>query len=177
MPPKAKGPKKPKRTNKPSPLERMKEAFALVNVDADAHEITKEDFVKAMASIGVTESVAEQLFARFNPDGNGVLDKEEFFAYAAKGGGEVRSLINRGVLEADEGFDKVVEIFKAWDQDGDGTISKQELERVLVMLNPSFTKKELDKVMKSADTNGDGLIDYEEFAAWLQGSDKPKGKK
>jgi Ca2+-binding EF-hand superfamily protein len=166
MPPK--GPKKPKRTNKPSPLERMKEAFALVHIDPETSDVTLEDFTKAMASIGVGEGVARQLFGRFDPDGNGVLDKDEFFSYAAKGGGEIRGLIRKGILEADEGFDKVIEIFKAWDVDGDGTITKQELERVLVMLNPSFTKKELDKVFKAADKNGDGKIDYEEFADWLQ---------
>merc|ERR1719188_2940444 len=101
-----------------------------------------------MASIGICEKVAGQLFARFDPDENGILGKDEFFAYAAKGGGEVRGLIKQGVLEADNRLDKVVDVFKAWDRDGDGTISKEELERVLVVLNPSFTKSEMDKIMK-----------------------------
>mmetsp|Transcript_66163 Transcript_66163/g.132757 ORF Transcript_66163/g.132757 Transcript_66163/m.132757 type:complete len:98 (-) Transcript_66163:10-303(-) len=96
MPPKG---KKPKRTNKPSPLERMKEAFELVNLDADAN-ISLEEFMKAMQTIGISEQVAEKLFQRFDADNTGYLDKEEFFAYAAKGRGGVRACLNMGVLEA-----------------------------------------------------------------------------
>mmetsp|Transcript_13818 Transcript_13818/g.26345 ORF Transcript_13818/g.26345 Transcript_13818/m.26345 type:complete len:172 (+) Transcript_13818:58-573(+) len=164
MAPKA---KKPKRTNKPSPLDRMKEAFELVDLDTN-QEVTKTEFLNAMKGIGIDKSIAEGLFNRFDPDGNGVLDREEFFAYCAKGSGEVRSLIRKGVPESDDAVDKVVEIFRAWDRDGDGTISKDELERVLIVLNPSFTKKDLTNIMKAADKNNDGVIDYEEFADWLQ---------
>mmetsp|Transcript_3743 Transcript_3743/g.12124 ORF Transcript_3743/g.12124 Transcript_3743/m.12124 type:complete len:175 (+) Transcript_3743:84-608(+) len=171
MPPKG---KKPKRTNKPSPLERMKEAFELVNMDADA-TISLDEFRQAMGGIGIQTQTADQLFKRFDADNTGFLDKEEFFAYAAKGGGEVRSLINKGILsdDFDPSLDKVVEVFKAWDRDGDGTIGREELERVLIVLNPSFTKKEMNKVMKAADRNGDGVIDYAEFAAWLSDAGKP----
>mmetsp|Transcript_10706 Transcript_10706/g.11974 ORF Transcript_10706/g.11974 Transcript_10706/m.11974 type:complete len:173 (+) Transcript_10706:93-611(+) len=171
MPPKG---KKPKRTNKPSPLERMKEAFELVNLDADA-TISLEEFRIAMETIGIQELVAEQLFKRFDTDNTGFLDKDEFFAYAAKGGGEVRSLINKGIGgDDDPAIEKVVEVFRAWDRDGDGTISRDELERVLIVLNPSFTKKDMSKVMKAADKNGDGVIDYEEFADWLSSTSKPR---
>mmetsp|Transcript_61685 Transcript_61685/g.173950 ORF Transcript_61685/g.173950 Transcript_61685/m.173950 type:complete len:172 (+) Transcript_61685:129-644(+) len=163
MPPKS---KKPKRTNKPSPLERMQEAFALVNLDTDKC-ISSDEFCKAMDGIGITKDVAIQLFNRFDPDGNGQLDTDEFFAYAAKGSGEVRSLLKRGIPEEDEGLDRVVEAFKAWDKDGDGTITRAELEQVLIVLNPSFTKKDLNTLMKSIDKNKDGVIDYEEFADWL----------
>merc|ERR550532_3696253 len=111
-----------------------------------------------------------------------MLDRDEFFAYAAKGSGEIRTLLKRGVLEEtteeDAQLDKVVEVFKAWDTDGDGHISRKELERIFITLNPSFTKKELDSVMKAADKNGDGMIDYTEFADWLKDSGKkPAGRR
>mmetsp|Transcript_19387 Transcript_19387/g.42346 ORF Transcript_19387/g.42346 Transcript_19387/m.42346 type:complete len:174 (+) Transcript_19387:105-626(+) len=173
MPPKG---KKPKRTNKPSPLDRMKEAFALVNLDED-QEISFEEFRAAMETIGVSDSVAKQLFDRFDPDGNGQLDKTEFFSYAAKGSGEVRAILRRGLVERAEEMDPVVEVFQRWDKDGDGTISKDELERVLIILNPSFTKKELNGVLKAADKNGDGHIDYQEFADWLHDSMGPGARK
>eukprot|EP00933_Yihiella_yeosuensis_P044647 TRINITY_DN3990_c0_g1_i1.p1 TRINITY_DN3990_c0_g1~~TRINITY_DN3990_c0_g1_i1.p1 ORF type:complete len:167 (-),score=41.87 TRINITY_DN3990_c0_g1_i1:110-610(-) len=158
--------KKPKRTNKPSPLDRMLEVFGIVNADDDK-EISLDEFRAGMASVGVTQQIADQLFKRFDPDGSGQLDKHEFFSYAAKGGGEVRQLLKTGQLKADEGEDTILEAFKQWDVDGDGSISKTELERVLVILNPSFTKKELNKMMKAADKNRDGNIDYEEFVDWL----------
>ncbi|CAE8617434.1 unnamed protein product [Polarella glacialis] len=167
-------PKKPKRTNKPSPLDRMHEAFALLNNDGDTM-ISKEEFRKGLATVGVTPDVADQLFKRFDPDGSGQLDKEEFFAYAAKGTGEMRRLIRNGLLEADEGVDAVLEAFRAWDVDGDGRIDPTELERVLVLLNPSFTKTDMTKMMKAIDKNKDGSIDYEEFTDWI--ADKKPMKK
>lgn len=171
MAPKA---KKPKRTNKPSPLQRMEEAFGLIDKDLN-EEVSKTEFMKALAGIGIDESTAQGLFRRFNPDDNEILDKEEFFAYCAKGCGEIRSLIRRG-MHTDEESEKVIEIFQAWDQDGDGSITRDELERVLIVLNPSFTKKDMTLIMKQADKNGDGKIDYAEFTEWLAGNNANKKK-
>lgn len=143
----------------------MKEAFALINLDTD-NCISLDEFSKAMAAIGIDAVTATQLFNRFDPDGNGQLDTEEFFAYAAKGSGEVRALIRKGLPIADD-VNKILEVFQAWDTDGDGTISRHELEHVLLLLNPSFARKDVSKVMKAADRNGDGFIDYQEFTLWL----------
>eukprot|EP00927_Polykrikos_kofoidii_P007645 TRINITY_DN13143_c0_g1_i3.p1 TRINITY_DN13143_c0_g1~~TRINITY_DN13143_c0_g1_i3.p1 ORF type:complete len:193 (-),score=52.95 TRINITY_DN13143_c0_g1_i3:23-601(-) len=169
MPPKA---KRPKRTNKPSPLERMMEAFQIVNSDGD-ELISRAEFMQAMQSIGVDEGTAGKVFSRFDPDENGVLDKSEFFAYAAKGAGEIKDIVKK-IAANDEDGDKVQEVFQQWDVDGDGTISSQELERVLILLDPSFTKASLTKIIKAADKNGDGVIDYAEFVDWLTKSSTKK---
>ncbi|CAE8735967.1 unnamed protein product [Polarella glacialis] len=87
----------------------------------------------------------------------------------------MRRLIRNGLLEADEGVDAVLEAFRAWDVDGDGRIDPTELERVLVLLNPSFTKTDMTKMMKAIDKNKDGSIDYEEFTDWI--ADKKPMKK
>mmetsp|Transcript_35112 Transcript_35112/g.111616 ORF Transcript_35112/g.111616 Transcript_35112/m.111616 type:complete len:168 (-) Transcript_35112:19-522(-) len=166
MPPKG----KKKLTNKPSPLDRMRVAFEAADADADGC-VSREEFLKVMEGAGLAENVANQLFNRFDPDRSGKLDKEEFFAYAAKGGGELRSLVARGMQgDEDEAADRLVETFRKWDADGDGTISREELERIFMVLNPSFTKSELEKVWKAADLNGDGQIDYAEFVSWLRGA-------
>mmetsp|Transcript_129427 Transcript_129427/g.414855 ORF Transcript_129427/g.414855 Transcript_129427/m.414855 type:complete len:174 (-) Transcript_129427:80-601(-) len=169
MPPK--GPKKPKRTNKPSPLQRMQEAFGLVDKDANSL-ISREEFVQAMEAVGIPQDKALKLFARFDPDGSGELDNEEFFAFAAKGCGEVKGLFKPGEFDDEEDVEKIVGVFKKWDTDGDGVISLEELERVLIILNPSFTKKDLMMIFKQADANKDGKIDYHEFTAWLKDSGK-----
>lgn len=116
------------------------------------------------------------MFDRFDPDGSGQLDKEEFFAYAAKGTGDFWGLFNRGLAAAENEMDNVLNVFKSWDKDGDGKISREELERVLVLLNPSFTKKDMSLIMKAADRNKDGVIDFEEFAQWLK-EGPPKKRK
>eukprot|EP00928_Gymnodinium_smaydae_P021993 TRINITY_DN18614_c4_g1_i1.p1 TRINITY_DN18614_c4_g1~~TRINITY_DN18614_c4_g1_i1.p1 ORF type:complete len:200 (-),score=62.06 TRINITY_DN18614_c4_g1_i1:371-886(-) len=161
--------KKPKRTNKPSPLERMMEAFAIVDLDA-SRQISREEFAKAMETVGIHPELAEKIFNKFDPDNSGELDSQEFFTYAAKGAGDIKDLMNKALDAAEDleaGIEKTKEIFRSWDADGNGTISKQELERVLIMLNPSFKKTDINKMFKSADKNKDGVIDYEEFVEWL----------
>merc|ERR1712228_564945 len=122
--------------------------------------------------IGVDEKGASKLFMRFDPDGSGQLDKNEFFAYAAKGSGDFRQLLRNGILDSDPEVDKVREVFQSWDKDGDGCIRREELEKVLVLLNPSFLKKDLNKLMKVIDKNGDGVIDYQEFPDWMEDTKK-----
>ena len=53
--------------------------------------------------------------------------------------------------------------FKAFDADGDGTTSKDELKKILAKFGQTLTDAELDAVMAEVDTDGDGEIDYEEF--------------
>lgn len=43
----------------------------------------------------------------------------------------------------------------------------KELENVLVMLNPSLTRGDVERAMKAA-ADRNGSVDYEEFAQWLQ---------
>jgi len=68
------------------------------------------------------------------------------------------------------GFDTkhlVFSIFRSWDQDGNGTISMSELQRVFRKLNPDMTSEELATIFRAADTNTDGVIDMDEFTTWL----------
>jgi len=63
---------------------------------------------------------------------------------------------------------KLVQLFKRFDVNGDGRISRSELGALLLMLNPKgFTQEELCKMMDAIDTNKDGYVDYEEFSTWV----------
>ncbi|XP_002124710.2 uncharacterized protein LOC100186502 [Ciona intestinalis] len=57
--------------------------------------------------------------------------------------------------------------FKVFDRDNNGFISRDELRDVLRSMTENPTEEELDEMMREADTDGDGQIDYREFVAML----------
>ena len=46
------------------------------------------------------------------------------------------------------------EAFKAFDHDGNGSISRAELKEVFISLGCSHTEEEITKMLKKIDTNG-----------------------
>jgi calmodulin len=56
-----------------------------------------------------------------------------------------------------------------FDADGNGSIDRDELRKVMSSLNESLTEEELDAMIKEADINGDGEISFEEFKAMMGG--------
>jgi len=61
---------------------------------------------------------------------------------------------------------QVKKVFRAFDQDGNGTIDRGELA-VLLQKIGDFSEKEVDRLMLTIDRNGNGLIEYEEFVDWI----------
>ena len=54
--------------------------------------------------------------------------------------------------------------FNVFDEDGDGTISSEELLNVMRNMGESATEEDLQRVINMIDINGDGSVDYDEFA-------------
>ncbi|KAJ9141011.1 hypothetical protein P3X46_031596 [Hevea brasiliensis] len=54
-------------------------------------------------------------------------------------------------------------VFTTFDKNGDGFITKQELRESLKNVRIFMTEKEVEEMVAKVDSNGDGLIDYEEF--------------
>jgi len=46
---------------------------------------------------------------------------------------------------------------------GDGTIDRQELDKVFLSMGKQFSKEELDRMISLADKDKSGTLDYEEF--------------
>jgi len=57
------------------------------------------------------------------------------------------------------------EKFNFFDKNGDGKISKKELKKSLTQLKEKHDSKTIKMMMKDADLNGDGEIDFDEFKA------------
>lgn len=59
-----------------------------------------------------------------------------------------------------------------FDVNGDGWISREELRTVMTNLGEKLTDQDIDAMIKEADLNGDGRVNYEEFVQmWMQQKD------
>ena len=66
-----------------------------------------------------------------------------------------------------------VSLFKAFDENNDGTIDKTEFVKGLLKLSPPIrpSKEEIDLVFPVFDINNDGSLSYKEFATIIQADD------
>jgi Ca2+-binding EF-hand superfamily protein len=76
------------------------------------------------------------------------------------GTAEFLNLMSQTVKETDS-EQELMNAFKVFDKDGSGTISAEELRKVLSSLGENMTDAEIDEMIKLADVNGDGTIDCE----------------
>ena len=54
-----------------------------------------------------------------------------------------------------------------FDKDGNGLISRDELRDVMTQLGEKMSEDDIDEMIEDADKNGDGMINYEEFVAYM----------
>ena len=64
--------------------------------------------------------------------------------------------------------DHYKEAFNKYDADGSGSISPEELRHVIAELGEDLASHEVDKLIKEADTDGDGDINYQEFVELMK---------
>ena len=69
----------------------------------------------------------------------------------------------------------VLDAFQKFDKDGNGSISREELVEVLRTLDPDdWDDNSIDHLLASADANGDGALQIEEFLRWVFAEDVSK---
>lgn len=64
--------------------------------------------------------------------------------------------------------DRILTQFSHFDQNGDGSIDRQELLTILQGFDPvKWTDERVDGILVEADLKKDGVIHYKEFVAWV----------
>jgi len=63
----------------------------------------------------------------------------------------------------------IKEAFDAFDADGSGAITGEEIKKVCEALGVDASGAEVNELIAQADTDGDGKIQYEEFKSAIMG--------
>eukprot|EP00929_Paragymnodinium_shiwhaense_P013930 TRINITY_DN12177_c0_g2_i1.p1 TRINITY_DN12177_c0_g2~~TRINITY_DN12177_c0_g2_i1.p1 ORF type:complete len:608 (+),score=105.24 TRINITY_DN12177_c0_g2_i1:190-2013(+) len=67
--------------------------------------------------------------------------------------------------------DKLKKLFKTYDKDGNGSLSKEEMAVIFRKTSGEWADDDLDYMFAKVDKDGNGVIDYNEFVAWLMEED------
>ncbi|ETS64955.1 calmodulin [Moesziomyces aphidis] len=130
----------------------FKEAFSLFDKDGDG-TITTKELGTVMRSLGQnpTEAELQDMVNEVDADGNGTIDFPEFLTMMAR------------KMKDTDSEEEIKEAFKVFDKDGNGFISAAELRHVMTNLGEKLSDNEVDEMIREADVDGDGQINYEEF--------------
>ncbi|CAH9070647.1 unnamed protein product [Cuscuta europaea] len=129
-----------------------REAFSLFDKDGDG-QITKHELGIVLRSLGqkVTEAEVEEMICGVDVDGSKTVDFKEFV-------GLMRKKLKDKEVEAE-----LKAAFQIFDKDHNGLISAAELRHIMTNLGQKLSEKEVDEMMKEADVDNNGGIDYQEF--------------
>ena len=94
-------------------------------------------------------------FLQIDSDGNGTIDFPEFLTMMAR------------KMKDTDSEEEILEAFKVFDKDGNGFISAAELRHIMTNLGEKLTDEEVDEMIREADIDGDGQINYEEFVKMM----------
>nr|CEL75398.1 TPA: calmodulin, putative [Toxoplasma gondii VEG] len=127
---------------------RVREAFALFDTDGDG-EISGRDLVLAIRSCGVSPTPDEIKALPMS------MAWPDFEAWMSK------------KLASYNPEEELIKSFKAFDRSNDGTVSADELSQVMLALGELLSDEEVKAMIKEADPNGTGKIQYANFVKML----------
>ncbi|KFD73297.1 hypothetical protein M514_04581 [Trichuris suis] len=133
-------------------LAQYRAAFQMFDSNNDG-SISNQEFLSVMQSLGLSASKEEvsRMIIQADVDGDGTIDFSEFVRF-----------LSRWSVPVDEEKELAL-IFQVFDQNKDGLISPNELRSVMLNLGEELSAEDVSTMISAADSNGDGLINFEEF--------------
>lgn len=126
--------------------------------------IDSDELASVMQVLGMNPTKEELgiILDSVDTDRNGVIDLDEFIDV-------MRGHLHHGPSDgAPTAEDELREAFAVFDKDGNGFISPEELKSALLNLGEKLEDQEVMAMIKAADRDGNGQIDYEEFIAMMK---------
>lgn len=132
----------------------LKEMFRMIDTD-NSGQITFEELKEGLKKFGTSleESEIQHLMQAADVDNSGAIDYGEFIA----------AMLHLNRLERE---DHLLTAFSYFDKDGSGYITREELQQACQEFGVDDIH--LEEIIKEADQDNDGLIDYNEFVAMMQ---------
>jgi len=139
-------------------LAEYKEAFAMFDKDGDGH-VTMDELREVLGQMGEhpTDEQLHDMISDVDIDNNGTIELNEFI-----------SMMQRHESDSKAVEDDIRLAFQTFDLDGNGEIDRNELKQVMEKLGEPLTDEEVAAMIAEADQDGDGLINFEEFAAVMK---------
>ena len=156
----------------PEQISEFREAFAFFDKDGDGC-ITVEELATVMGSLQghrPSEDELGEMIRDADADGNGTIDFPEFLALMARKTA-AGSSAGAGGGDCDDPDEELREAFKVFDKDQNGDISATELRHVMINLGEKLTDEEVEQMIREADLDGDGQVNYDEFVRMMMLSD------
>jgi calmodulin len=91
------------------------------------------------------------MIAQVDADNNGTVEFSEFVTMMAS---------KMSSYSDSDREEELRESFRAFDKDGNGLISREELRSVMASLGERLTEAEIEQMIREADENGNGEVDY-----------------
>ncbi|GKC53853.1 probable calcium-binding protein CML25 [Tanacetum coccineum] len=137
--------------------EELTQVFRKFDVNGDG-KISASELGSIMGSLGgqkPTETELENMIKEVDADGDGFIDLHEFIA------------LNTKDIDSNELLENLKNAFCVFDIDNNGSISAEELQKVLGRLEESCTIEECKKMIDGVDVDGDGMISFDEFKVMM----------
>ena len=120
------------------------------NKDGNVNSIELANILKAI-DINVSDEEIRDIIFELDLEGNGEINYEDFL-----------TIVKRREKNVDK-EEEVLNAFKLFDKEGNGLININELKHIMLTVGNNITEEELNDLLKEADTDNDGYINYEEF--------------
>ncbi|XP_027718167.1 calmodulin-2-like [Vombatus ursinus] len=110
-----------------------------------------------MRALGQTPTEAElqEIMNEVDASGNGTIDFSEFL-----------NVMARKMKDTDSNED-IQDAFRVFDKNRDGFISAGELRHVMTNFGEKLTDEEVEEMIKEADIDGDGQVNYIQFVEMM----------